>query len=232
MKFATAKEIIQLLEDNDIYSAVGNISMNLNGTSVVIKQNDTVGNILQEWLGQFLKEQDIYFRPARGQTFPDFYLSEYDDRNLCEMKTYLANKSPAFDIANFLGYTNSLVSSPYRLDSDYLICSYLSDEFGNISIKEMWCKKVWEIAGPAIDYPLKCQRKNGQIVNIRPVSWMSERSKLRPFSCKEEFLVALYQTHLTYTNQARVSRAWLKQIVDGYQIFCGEDMAYKIDNFW
>ncbi len=90
--------------------------------------------------------------------------------------------------------------------------------------KRSGVKKVWEITGPATEYPLNCQRRNGQIVNIRPVSWMSEKSKLKPFSCKEEFLAALYKTHLSYTNQTRVSREWLKNIIDGYKAIKGEDI--------
>lgn len=228
MKFVSAKDIIAMLEESGIYTAVGNISMNLNGTSVIIKQNDTVGNILQEWLGQFLTEREIYFRPAKGQTFPDFYLGEENDRNLCEMKTYLGTRRPAFDISNFLGYTKSMAEHPYRLNSDYLIFAYVSDENGNISIKNMWCKKVWEITGPATEYPLNCQRRNGQIVNIRPVSWMSEKAGLKPYSSKEQFLVALYKTHLSYTNQTRVSKEWLNQVITGYRDFCGEDMTAEI----
>ncbi len=231
MKYTSAKDIKRMLEDNNIYHAVGQITMNLNDTSVVIKQNDTVGNILQEWLCQFLKENGIYFRPAIGQTFPDFYLSEDDTTNLCEMKTFLGTRRPAFDISNFLGYTKSLAEMPYRLDSDYIIFAYDSDDNGNITIKEIWCKKVWEITGPATEYPLNCQRRNGQIVNIRPVSWMSEKSKLKPFSCKEEFLAALYKTHLSYTNQTRVSREWLKNIIDGYKAIKGEDMRPSIESF-
>lgn len=230
MNFVTAQEIIEMLEESNIYEAVGNITMNLNNTSVQIKQNDTVGNILQEWLGQFLRENNVYFRPAVGQTFPDFYLSESDIKNLCEMKTYLTTRRPAFDISNFLGYTRSLAVNPYRLDSNYIIFAYNSDDEGNIMIKQMYCKKVWEITGPATEYPLNCQRRNGQIVNIRPVSWMSTKSKLKPFSSKEQFLAALYKTHLSMTNQTRTSRQWLNQIISGYQDFCGEDMTTAINN--
>jgi hypothetical protein len=231
MRFVTAQEIISMLEERGIYQAVGNITMTLNNISVNIKQNDTIGNILQEWLGQFLRENDVYFRPATGQTFPDFYLGEEDNKNLCEMKTYLGTRRPAFDISNFLGYTRSMSEHPYRLDSDYLIFAYENDDDGCISIKNMWCKKVWEITGPATDYPLNCQRRNGQIVNIRPVSWMSERSTLRPFTSKEAFLAALYKTHLSYTNQTRVSREWLNKIIRGYIEFCEEDMTEGIQNY-
>lgn len=227
MKYVTAQEIKELLEKQDIYNAIGNISINLNNTSVIIKQNDIIGNSLQEWLGQVLKDNNIYFRPAIGQTFPDFYLSEDDTHNLCEMKSFY--KSPNFDVANFFGYVESLAQKPYRLDCDYLIFEYNSNEDGIISIKNIWCKKVWEITGPAKDFELKCQRKNGQLVNIRPVTFNSSRSKLLPFKSKEELLVALYKTHLSTTNQTRVSKEWLNKVVYGYKEYTGIDLMPTIN---
>ena len=228
MIFATAQEIVQLLHNENIYEATGRISMSLNGTDVIIKQNDIIGNALQEWVGQFLKSRDIYFRPAHGQNFPDFYLSENDTTSLCEMKTYYAKRNAAFDIANFYSYVDSLADKPYRLDSDYIIFAYHSDDEGNISIKDIWCKKVWEITGPAKDYALKCQRKKGQIVNIRPANWKNESANLQPFNSKEKLIAALYQTHLSTTNQTRVSKAWLERVISGYADFSGEDLTESV----
>ena len=231
MTFVTAQEIKELLENNNIYEATGTISMNLNNTSVIIKQNDIIGNALQEWLGQFLTDNDIYFRPAEGQTFPDLYLTKDSNRNTCEVKSFLATRSPAFDISNFLGYINSIAENPWRLDSDYLILAYSNDENGSIKIKNIWCKKVWEITGPATDYPLNCQRRNGQIVNIRPINWFSKRAKRTPFSCEEEFIAALYKTYLSYINRTKDAKDWLNKVVEGYKQYSGIDMKAKIQSF-
>jgi NgoBV restriction endonuclease. len=229
MDYVEAKDIIGLLQDRNIGSAVGQIKMSLNNTEVVIKQNDIIGNALQEWLGQFLKEQNIYFRSAKGQTFPDFYLTESDEKGLCEMKTYYATRNAAFDVANYFGYVDSLKEKPWRLDSDYLIFAYISDEDGNISIQDMWCKKVWEITGKAQDFALKCQRKKGQIYNIRPANWKeNSRGNLKPFTCKEEFVAALYKTHLSESNQTKVSKAWLDEVVMEYHKYSGEDMYKRL----
>lgn len=226
MKYVTAKDIKELLESKEIYKAIGQITMNLNNTSVVIKQNDIIGNALQEWLGEVLKDNDIYFKPAIGQTFPDFYLDKDSTKNLCEMKTFY--KSPNFDVANFYAYVDSLTTKAYRLDSDYLIFEYDSDENGYIKILNIWCKKVWEITGRATDFDLKCQRKKGQIVNIRPTNFRSNKSKLKPFSCKEELLAALYKTHLSTTNQTRVSKEWLNTVIENYKSFTGIDLKDKV----
>lgn len=229
MRFVTACEIIEMLNADKIYNAIGKITMSLNNTDVVIKQNDIIGNALQEWLGQYLKEKGIYFRPAVGQNFPDFFLSEDDRVNLCEMKTYYATRNAAFDVANFYSYVDSLAEKPYRLDSDYMIFAYHSDDDGNITIRDMWCKKVWEITGPAKDYALKCQRKKGQIVNIRPANWKSEKIDLKPFNSKESLLAALYSTHLSTTNQVRISKMWLEKVLSGYYEFSGEDLSAAVN---
>ncbi len=226
LKYVTATEIKELLENQSIYSSIGTITMNLNNTSVVIKQNDIIGNALQEWLGQVLKDNDIYFKPAKGQTFPDFYLGEDSTKNLCEMKTFY--KAPNFDVANFYAYIDSLTDKAYRLDSDYLIFKYHSDENGCIKIQNIWCKKVWEITGKANDFDLKCQRKKGQIVNIRPVTFYSEKSKLKPFANKEELLAALYKTHLSTTNQTRVSKDWLNKVIENYKSYSGIDLKDRV----
>ena len=192
MQYISAQGIIDLLKDRNIDEAIGHIKISLNGTEVVIKQNDIIGNALQEWLGQFLREN-------------------------------------AFDVANYFGYVDSLKEKPWRLDSDYLIFAYISDDEGNISIKDMWCKKVWEITGPAQDFALKCQRKKGQIYNIRPANWKeNSRGTLKPFSCKEEFIAALYQTHLSESNQTKVSKAWLDSVIVEYEKYSGEDMSNRI----
>jgi len=227
MRYITAPELRDLLIQENILDSVGKITMTLNNISVQITQNDIIGNALQEWLCEFLRQRDIYFRPNQGQTFPDFYFSEDDKVNLCEMKSFFATRQPAFDVANFYGYVDSIREKPYRLNSDYLIFAYYSDEAGNISVKDVWCKKVWEITGPANDYELKCQRKKGQIVNIRPCNWRTQTG-LPPFGSLEELLAALYKTHLSTTNQVRVSKAWLDDVIRGYNEFFGTDISAAV----
>ena len=229
MVYVTAKEIMDLLLKNNIYLATGNIKMSLHGIDVIIKENDIIGNALQEWLGEFLNSQDIYFRKSSGQTFPDLYLSESDYKNLCEIKTFRRKSSPAFDISTFRGSINSLRDFPYRLDADYLIFGYDNDENGNITIKDIWHKKVWEITGATQEFCLNCQRKNNQIVNIRPVKWFSERAKNKPFTSKEEYVVALYETHKSEVNSIKEAKRWLDEVIDGYKMHTGEDMKSQIN---
>ena len=215
-KFIVAQDIIKMLEADGIYSATGRITMELNGIAVVCKQHDTIGNLLQEWLCNYLKHKGIYFRMPESQKFPDFYLSESNLTGLCEMKAYLYPRSPAFDVANFQTYIRSLREHPERLDTDYLIVNYTAAE-GKIGIKQMWLKKVWNITGPAEGYALKCQRKNRQLVNIRPATWTSGKSKFPPFNDPVPFLKAVAETIQNESNSRDEAKTWLKEVVDGYQ---------------
>lgn len=231
MDILTAQELKNKLEESNLYAAQGQIVMELNGTKVTIKTTDTIGNIIQEWLSQWLKDNNIYHRvPENTQNFPDFYLSDSNITELMEVKSYFASRRPAFDVANFDSYWQSLAEAPHRLDANYLIFAYDMVD-GNLSIRNIYLKKVWELTGKASAYPLNCQRKNGQIYNIRPNSFHSTRATIPTFSSKEEFIGALYNTVLGHTNRATDTRKWLNQVIEGYKNFSGYDLKANIDPY-
>lgn len=225
LRYITAPEVIALLDEANIKQSVGKIEISFNSIPVKLQQRDTVGNALQEWLYAFLKSRDIYFRPNRGQTFPDLYFSEADDDDLCEMKSFYGSAN--FDVANYRSYISSIAEKPYRLNSDYIIFKYDMNEDGDITILDYWCKKVWEITGPAENYALKCQRKLGQIVNIRPITWYSDRAAFPAFGSLEKLLKALYQTQLNVVNNTREVNDWLQTVLDGYNAYFGTTLTVQ-----
>jgi type II restriction enzyme len=221
MRFVSPQEIKQMLENDGIYNQTGNITININGLSVILHQNDIIGNALQEWIYNYLRVNEIYYRPPVGQSFPDFYLSELEDRNLCEMKSFNYESGPAFDVADFRSYIRSLPTNPYRLDSDYIMFGYTNDITGNIRIKEIWVKKVWEITGLSVDGLLSAQRKNNRLVNIRPFTFYSNRARTRPFNTLEEYIRTLYQEHRNDIQSPREARQWLNSVIDAYENYSG-----------
>ena len=227
----TPGELFSMLIESNIIDSTGQITMTLNGTSVTVKSTDTIGNNIQEWLAEWLRTNEIYFEtPDNTQNFPDFYLSRNTrEKSLLEIKSYFAPRKPAFDVANFDSYINSVASHPYRLDADYMIFAYDLDD-GVLKIRKLFLKKVWEITGKSTDYELTCQRKNGQVYNIRPNSFNSLRSNLPVFSCKEEFVAALYKEYRNKTNQVAVARQWLHTVLEGYRDFSGEDISTRVYN--
>lgn len=216
-----AEQLYKTLKNSEIFEAKGRIKFKFLDVSVIINTTDIVGHVLQAWLKQWMIDNDIYFEePSNTQAFPDFYLSE---KSLLEIKAFNYNaSSPAFDIANFESYCDSLTTDAYRLDADYLIFGYTMEE-GIIKIKEIWLKKIWEISSSSRKSPLKVQKKRGMIYNIRPTKWYSHSSH-KPFKTKEQFVLALYETLKQYEKTSINPDKWLKKIKNNYELHSGQSL--------
>ena len=67
-------------------------------------------------------------------------------KGLLEVKAFNRNGPPEFDIADFRMYASEIQEKPYMLDVDYLILGYDMSDDGVVTIKDVWLKKVWQIA--------------------------------------------------------------------------------------
>ncbi|WP_064580738.1 NgoBV family restriction endonuclease [Streptobacillus moniliformis] len=214
----TANKIFFKLKSIDWTKAKGIISFNLADINVTINTNDTVGLILQAWLKEYLNKNNILFRePSNTQEFPDFLLSHSNIENLLEIKSFNFSKSPTFDIANFDSYCDSIKENPYRLDADYIIFGYDMEKTGIITIKDIWLKKIWEIAGTSKKYPLKTQVKRNIIYNIRP-NTAFKNYNASPFKSREQFIHAIYETLLVYKGSKFVYN-WLNIFSINYKAY-------------
>lgn len=217
-----ANELYDMLLADGIIGANGMIKFKLASTETIIRTRDTIGNSLQSWLGQWLKDNNIfYFEPDNTQEFPDFYLNlEHPNENMLELKTFNADATPAFDIANFESYCQSLRTKPYRLFADYLIIAYQLDiESGIITIKNIWLKKIWEITGTSNRFALRTQVKRGMIYNIRPIIWYNNSG----FKNKYEFVNAIYLTLKEYKGN-EFADDWLSEVKNSYREYYGKEI--------
>ncbi|MEK7724462.1 MAG: NgoBV family restriction endonuclease, partial [Acidobacteriota bacterium] len=114
-----------------------------------------------------------------------------------------------------------LLTSAYRLDSDYLIFAYQM-KGSEITIKNVWIKKIWELACPSGTYPIKVQEKKKVIYNLRPSTWYSDKTKFKPFSSKEDFLAALNETRYQYPQTHHSNGHWLRNVIKNYQDHTGD----------
>ena len=193
------KESIKIKEEllKQKEKLVGGVTFILGDTKVDITGTDGIGGLIEEWIGVWSKKQGFNIEDANTtgntQTFPDYYI---EDGYLLEIKTFRAKNGPGFDIANFDAYCRSVADNPSRTDADYLILSYEMSSDGGLSIENVWLKKIWEITRPSKDWPLNVQVKQGDIYNIRPATWYSDRSKFKTFNSKEEFIEALFKTQM------------------------------------
>ncbi|MEM6966635.1 MAG: NgoBV family restriction endonuclease, partial [Bacteroidota bacterium] len=176
----------------------------------------------QEWLKAWMRSEEVdFYETGHSQTFPDFHLHQDNHRKgLLEVKSFDFKRGPGFDLANFDSYCTSLLSDAYRIDSDYLIFAYQM-EGSDITIKNVWLKKIWELACPSSTYPVKVQEKKNVIYNLRPSVWYSERSRFKPFSTKEAFLAALNETRYQYPQTRHANAHWLKKVIKNYQEHTG-----------
>jgi type II restriction enzyme len=169
-----ANDICNLLTQ-EITNQEGEITFNFLNISVKINEKSAIGDLFQEWLTEWMKRKGIRFRTKTNtQEFPDFLLDISDTTGLLEIKTFNYNASANFDVANFKAYCRSLKTEAYRLDADYLIFAYELKDY-TFKVKKIWLKKIWEITGGSAGYSVKCQVKQNEIVNIRPIIWYTEQ---------------------------------------------------------
>jgi NgoBV restriction endonuclease len=217
-KKVTANEIYDLLlNEFKIKEQIGSVEIILGGISAKYNGKDAIGDLLQEWLGEWLKQKGFYFRTrANTQEFPDFLLAEDDKSGFLEIKTFNANATPAFDIANFDSYNKSLLVKPERLDADYLIFGYKMVD-SVLSIENLWLMKVWEMAGTSGTNPVNMQTKNSQPYNLRPIKWYAKSPRNKPFSDKVSFLNAISETLEKYSHStSSYSENWLSRVKGKY----------------
>jgi type II restriction enzyme len=198
----------------------------MSGTSVKVRSKDVVGRVLEDWLGQWMTDNDIiYSERDNSQLPPDYYLSKTpDDSEMLEIKAFDKERSAAFDIADFKSFAGDILETPERLDAHYLIFEYKAED-GKVSITNTWLKRVWELAGHAGKYPLRLQVKRGEIHKIRPVTWYSDRRTYDPFASREEFLRAINETLLTHDSlDADAYEAWLDTFAQRYTDATGRSL--------
>ena len=226
----TAQELyVKLVDDYKIIGESGSINFTIKDLTITIKTKDSIGNLIQEWLKAWLKKYEIDFlENSNSQSFPDFLLdADNTKKELLEVKTFDFDRGPGFDLANFDSYCNSLLDKAYRLDSNYLIFAYQMND-GLISIKNIWLKKIWELACPSSTYPLKVQEKKNIIYNIRPSIWYSKRAKFIPFNSIEGFLTALNETRHQYPPTRHLNAHWLRKVIKNYESHTGIRLAIDL----
>lgn len=217
-------DVLQALK-SDLHNQQGVININLAGISLDIQAKDIIGNSLQEWLGIWFNSNRINYRVLTNtQEFPDYIIDFNGVETYLEIKTWNCEKVPAFDLANFNSYIDSLEASPKNIDADYLIFGYQSNQNGFI-IKDVFLKKIWEMAGASSVDPLKIQKKKGIVYNIRPMSFHTKPDST--FENRLDFLEGLTETKKKYSDQGTEIKdiyTWKNYIINEYFNLTGEKL--------
>ncbi len=224
----TAQQIHEKLVSEDrILQLEGRITFYLGDVSIIVKQRDVVGNIMQEWLQGWLEKRGVEFTPSENtQMPPDFYLNPDDlKKNLLEVKAFNRNAGPGFDIADFNVYQEEIISKPYMLDVDYLIFGYDMSDEGVVTIKEVWLKKVWEITRRMEEWPINLQIKDDVVHKIRPGIWYSDdRTDFSIFENLEDFISAMEETMFQNPKTHNNAGNWKSNFLRNYKSYKGVDL--------
>ena len=226
---ALAEDIYKrLLEEDRILELEGQIKFYLGDVSIIVKQRDVVGNIMQEWLQGWLDARNIeYASSENSQMPPDFFLDPDDKtKGLLEVKAFNRSGSPGFDIADFRMYAEEIQEKPYMLDVDYLIFGYDMSDSGVVTIKDVWLKKVWQITRRMENYPINLQVKDGVIHKIRPGVWYTDSPKdYSIFDSLEDFISAVEETTFREPKlRSTIAPTWLPVFQKNYKARNGVEL--------
>lgn len=205
----------QLRDDFRLKDAKGSITFKLRDFSINVRQNNVVGNILEEWLADWMTSRSIPHIHNHKQASPDFWLNPEDtESDWLEIKSFTG--SPNFDLAAFRSFINLIISEPWKLQSNYLLIKYRMED-GIVTIDDFWLKKVWEISCSSSTWPIRVQCKRNVISNIRPATWYSEDPDFPVFKSLEHFLSALEQTVYKYHDTNYLADSWEDRVVESYR---------------
>jgi type II restriction enzyme len=221
IKLTTNQVYNKLISEDKILEVKGQIKFYLGNVNIIIKQRDVVGNIMQEWLEGWLKQNKVeYSLNTNTQMPPDFYLDKENKTiELLEVKAFNYKASPGFDIADFNAYQSEIIEKPYMLNTKYLIFGYEMQEDGFVIIKKLWLKNVWEICRRMDMWPLNLQVKDNVVHKIRPCVWYSEKATIKflPFKSLEDFISAIEQTVYQNPKTREKSGEWLGSLIQSYK---------------
>lgn len=199
----TSISLFKELKEN-LPSLTGGTLFRVGDITIEVEGKDGLGGLIEEWLGRWAISRNFTIKSAnsgsQSQEFPDFFIGETNQ--LLEVKCFDSDAGANFDLANFDSYCSSLADYPERLFADYLIFSY-SLNGSQLTITNVWLKKIWEITCSSQRYPLKTQLKRDVMYNIRPASWYADNPRFNVFNDWSEFVRALYSTEKNHHNLDR-----------------------------
>lgn len=226
----TAQQVYEKLIQSGIKSTVGQITFKMCDLEVAVTTSDAVGSVMENWVKQWLENNNVAFDPNPDtQKKPDLYLNPADHKHgLVEIKAFNGSRSPAFDIADFVGFSNELIERPYLLEIECLVFAYVMNvQSGEIKIKDIWLRYIWELANSSKIWPLHVQGSGdkAQIKKIRPGNWFSKKAKYKTFESKLDFLSAYEQTLYEFggTRTGRASN-WRHDFINSYKNYYGEEL--------
>lgn len=224
----TIEHVYSVLKNELEHDNKGKITFTLAEVEITIKQNNVVGNIIEEWLDSWLDKHNFDHLYNHGQCSPDFWL-DLDDKNKgwLEIKSFTGGAN--FDIANYMSFITEIIEKPWKLDSKYLCVKYTMNEVsGIVTIDNVWLKNVWEISSPSSNWAVKMQDKKNVIYNLRPSGLGVRTTKFKTFDCLEHFLSALDFVVKTYPPTSERGLKFRSRVERAYSSYKGVNLSIPL----
>lgn len=191
----------------------GNITVNLGGIKAVITGKDAIGHLIQEWLFTWSNSHGYNILPNPStQSFPDYTLNGES----LEIKNFNYDATPAFDVADAYQYIETIDKDIEKIYADYLIFGYTLDASGNLTIKDIWLKKIWEIIGKSptnfVTSQIRRDKKNpmnSRLQKFRPYNFKNTNPH---FSNPKDFLKEVQNLLLHLPATQKQYNNWLSTI--------------------
>jgi len=222
-KKLTAKQIYdKFIYETNIVFGDGVIEASLRDIEITEWGEQTVTAILREWLRHWFDKNNIAYGANDDVAIPiDYYLCDEDNANksVC-VKTFQIYEKSVFAITDFRTFAEELLCNPSLLNTDYLMFEYYisrrMEEKGQLFIKDLLMKKIWQITRPMDGWPLSLQIANGKIRQIKSCGWNIKRAP-KTFKSQEHFLSALEETIYRNPQTANIAATWRKDFLAAYE---------------
>ena len=91
MIYMKATDLYEKILKSNLINIEGSITFDYDNLSIKVKEKSAVGNLFQEWFGNWLKKHNIGFRlNPNTQESPDFFLHETsNETDLLEIKGFV-----------------------------------------------------------------------------------------------------------------------------------------------
>jgi len=222
-KKLTARQIYdKLIFETNIVFGNGIMDASLRDIEITEWDDQAVVEILRVWLRHWLDRNNIAYNTNKDTAIPiDYYLYGEDNpnRSVC-VKVFQTYEKAAFTITDFRTFAEELPRTPNILNADYLTFEYSisrkTDEKGQLFIKDLLMKKIWQMTRPMKGWPLSLQTANGKIRQIKSCGWNIKRAP-KTFQSPEHFLSALEETIRRNPQTESIAATWRKDFLATYE---------------
>ena len=88
---------------------------------------------------------------------------------------------------------------------------------GDVTVKDLWLKKVWEITRCMDKWALNLQIKRGVVHKIRPGVWYSNKKGIPMFECLADFVSAIEETVYQNPRTHNEASEWKNKFIKSYE---------------